>query len=163
MVRRVFWVVAVLPCIVRAQSAPGAAGDSATIAALEKRVETAVAKRDAAFLDSVYAPSFRFKHSTGTIESRAGRLTAMRRPLAANAPGRTLSRTVDSIDVEVHGNLALVTGRIHVVRDGGDPRWQNYTIRYARVYARATEQGPWLLLTHHSTGDAQGPPTTPTR
>ena len=139
--------------------------DSATIAALEQRIENALLSRNAAFLDSVYAPTFRFKHSTGNLETRASRMAALRRPAAPDAPGRMLERTVDSLEVEVHGNVALTTGRIHIRRAGGDPRWQNYTIRYVRVYAKTPGSGGrWQLVTHHSTSDAQGaPPPFPPR
>jgi hypothetical protein len=132
--------------------------DSATIAALERQVEDAVVRRNAVYLDSIYAPTFRFKHSTGTLESRERRMASLRRPVPANAPGRTISRAVDSTDVEVHGDVALSTGRIHVIRDGGDPKWQNYTVRYARVWRRDARTGRWQLLTHHTTSESHGPP-----
>jgi ketosteroid isomerase-like protein len=138
--------------------AAGAPADSAAIALLERRVEDAVVRGDAAFLDSVYAPSFRFKHSTGDLETRAQRMESLRRAVPRGAPGRTIARTIDSVDVEVHGEVALSTGRIHVRRDGGDPRWQDYTVRYVRVYVRGGPDGRWQLLTHHSTGESQGPP-----
>ena len=134
------------------------ASDSAAIAALERRVEDAFVKRDVAFLDSAYAPGFRFKHSTGMLETREQRMSNLRQPMPANAPGRFIERSVDSLDVEVHGDVALTTGRIHVRRDGGDPRWQDYTVRYVRLYARTSPASPWQLVTHHSTSESQGPP-----
>lgn len=150
-----------LSALIHAQSStavPLHAGvDSATIARLEHRIEDAVVRRDAAFLDSVYAPSFRFKHSTGALETREQRMASLRRPVASDAPGQTTSRSVDSLEVEVHGTIALSTGRIHVRRAGGDARWQDYTVRYARVWSK-DGAGHWRLLTHHSTGESQGPP-----
>lgn len=140
--------------------APAANSDSATIAALEQRIEDAVTRRDAAFLDEVYAPTFRFKHSTGSMETRAQRMASLRREVPPDAPGRFIARVVDSLDVEVHGNVALTTGRIHVRRDGGEPRWRDYTVRYARIYQRSGPRGRWLLLTHHSTAETQGAPPT---
>ena len=165
---RARWIVAALavaPAVAFAQGAAATspavarqAADSAAIARLEHRVEAAVLHRDAAFLDSVYAPTFRFRHSTGTLETRAQRMASLRRPVPSGAPGRPIARVVDSLDVEVHGDIALTSGRIHVRRDGGDPRWRDYTIRYVRVYARHGAEGRWMLLTHHSTSDSQGPP-----
>lgn len=143
------------PSATRAQ---GAAPDSAVIATLEQQIEDASVSRNAAFLDSVYAPTFVFKHSTGDLETRAARMGALRRPMAPDAPGRMLSRKVDSLDVEVHGDVALTTGRIHIRRAAGEPRWQNYTIRYVRLYIRVPKGGRWQLLTHHSLSDAQGAP-----
>jgi len=141
-----------------ATGAAGASADSAAIAGLERRVEDAVVRGDAAFLDSVYAPTFRFKHSTGDLETRAQRMESLRREVPPGAPGRTIARVIDSVDVEVHGDVALTSGRIHVRRDGGDPRWQSYTVRYVRVYVRTAPGRRWRLLTHHSTGESQGPP-----
>jgi ketosteroid isomerase-like protein len=142
--------LAPLVVLLAARGASAQSADSAAIAALEQRVETAVARGDAAFLESVYAPSFRFRHSTGMLEDRAMRMTALRRGPAPNAP-RVTARTVDSLEVEVHGDVALTTGRIWVQREGSD-----YTVRYARVYVR--RDGRWQLLTHHSTYESPGAP-----
>jgi Icc protein len=148
---------AAAPAPLWAQTPSTSSADSAIIARLEHKTEEAVVRRDAQFLDSVYAPSFRFKHSTGTLETRDERMASLRRSMRPDAPGRMLARVVDSLDVEVHGDIALSTGRIHVRRDGGAPEWQNYTVRFARVWVR-NRAGHWQLLTHHSTGESQGPP-----
>jgi len=50
--------------------------------------------------------------------------------------------------------VALTTGRIHVRQESTDPKWREYTIRYARVYIRRA--GRWQLLTHHSTAESFG-------
>lgn len=159
--RRVVFCVSaplgLLPSQAVAQVSVSASDDSVTLARLERLVEDAVVRRDAAFLDSVYARSFRFKHSTGTLETRDQRMASLRREMPANAAGRMMSRVVDSLEVEVHGDIALSTGRIHVRRAGGEARWQDYTVRYVRVWARDTT-GRWRLLTHHSTAESQGPP-----
>lgn len=144
---------------VTADPAETTSADSLAIAGLEQRHEAAVVQRDAGFLDSLYAPTFRFKHSTGVVETRVQRLESLRRPMAPGAPSRTISRSSDSIEVEVHGLTALTSGRIHVRRDGGEARWQNYTIRYVRVYVRSNTERRWMLLTHHSTSDSQGAPS----
>jgi ketosteroid isomerase-like protein len=138
-----------LATVVEAQ---GASADSARLVALEHRVEAATLHRDVAFLDSVYAPTFRFKHATGNLEDRASRLANLGRVLR---PGqsRMLSRTLDSLDVEVHGDVALTTGRIHVTREHANPADRAYTVRYARIYVR--REGRWWLLTHHSTGETR--------
>jgi hypothetical protein len=132
--------------------------DSALVAALEQRIEDAVVARRLAVLDGAYAPGFRFKHSTGELERRA-------EWLASVARARFTSRQVDSLDVEVHGDVALTTGRLHVRRAPGDPEWatspewREYTVRYARVYQK--RGSGWRLLTHHSTGQTFGPPAAP--
>ena len=150
---------AMWPAGAGAQAAQSAADSAAAaeIAGLEHRVETAVARggpADIAFLDSVYATDFRFKHATGQTQDRVQWLALVRGRLA-----RGTVRDVDSLDVELHGDVALSTGRIHVQREPGAPgsRPARYTIRYARVWAR--RGGRWRLLTHHST--AQLPDSEP--
>jgi ketosteroid isomerase-like protein len=142
-------LAALLPGALIAQGAgPSAHADSLALAGLEARVEAAVVRHDVAFLEGVYAPDFRFKHSTGLLQSREQWLAAL-----ARTP--YTSREVDSLDVEVHDDVALTTGRVHVRSATDDPKWREYTVRYARVYVR--HGGRWRLLTHHSTGESFGP------
>lgn len=144
-------LLAASPFALAAQSAD-AIRDSAAVAEirqLEQRVEAATARStraDSMFLDSVYASDFRFKHGTGQLEDRAAVLARVRW-------NRFATRELDSLDVEVHGDLALSTGRIHVrLRPGGPPgQPPGYTIRYVRVYVR--RNGRWRLVTHHTTGE----------
>ncbi len=136
-------------------------GDSATIAAIEQRREDASVRGDVAFLEQLYSPSFRFTHFGGRSESRDEVLSAMRERLR---PGvvltvRTLSRTIDSLRVEVHGNVALTSGRIHVRREGGNPEQREYVVRYVRVYGRS--KAGWQLLTHRSVGETRIPSRSP--
>lgn len=136
-------------------------GDSATIAAIEQRREDASVRGDVAFLERLYSPSFIFTHLGGRSESRDEVLSAMRERLR---PGvvpavRTLSRTIDSLKVEVHGDVALTSGRIHVRREGGNPEQREYVIRYVRVYGRSKEA--WQLLTHRSVGETRIPSRSP--
>jgi len=97
-------------------SSAGVAADSAAVAALEQRIENAVVAREIAFLDSAYTPDFRFKHSTGDLDTRAQWMASVQR-------SRFASRQVDSLDVEVHGDVAFTTGRLHVRRSPADPGW----------------------------------------
>jgi ketosteroid isomerase-like protein len=145
----VAWAAVAAPAALAQSAGPAAGRDSAALAALERRVEDAVVRRDVAVLRDVYAGDFRFKHATGEAEDRDQWLAAVR-------GARYERRAVDSLDVEVHGEVALVTGRLHVRAEADDPRWREYTVRYARVYAR--RGGRWRLLTHHSTGLTFGPP-----
>jgi hypothetical protein len=143
--------VALASCAARPSSGGEGRGSAEQIlAALEHRVEDATRRGDVVFLDSIYAPSFRFTHSTGELEERAQRLDGLRRGTA-----RVFARDLDSLDVEVHDDVALTTGRIHVRQESESPEWREYTVRYARVYVRRS--GRWLLLTHRTTALTHGP------
>lgn len=123
--------------------------DSITLAALEQKLEDAVVRRDVAFLDSIWSPTFRFTHAGGTVQSRSELLAEFRRRPAATG-GRTLARKVDSVGVEIHPNVAVTTGRIHV-RRASEAVISVYTIRFIRVYERRAG-GQWQQLSHHTLG-----------
>ncbi len=135
--------------------------DSAAVAAIEQRREDASISGDMTFLERLYSPSFRFTHFGGRSESREEVLSAMRERLR---PGvvpavRTLSRMIDSLKVELHGDVAFTSGRIHVRREGGDPSQREYIIRYVRVYGRSKDG--WKLLTHRTVGQTRIPLRSP--
>jgi len=124
---------------VRAQTAPTASPDSALLARLDAAIESAVVRGDTVALDTLYAPDFRFTHSTGEVDDRVAwlrRATAMPRPFRG--------RTVDSVSVEMHGSVALTSGRLTV-----QPREEpGYVVRYVRLYGR--HAGRWKLMSHRS-------------
>lgn len=135
--------------------------DSLAVAAIEQRREDASVRGDIAFLESLYAPDFIFTHFGGHSETRNELLDAMRTRLQPGAAQgvRTISRTIDSLNVELHGNVALTSGRIHVVREGGKPEQREYVVRYVRVYRRYRDR--WQLLTHRSVGETHILPRAP--
>lgn len=136
-------------------NAVSVSADSVAIAALEQRSEDASVRGDAAYLEGLYAPGFIFTHFGGRSETKDEMLTAMRQRLRSGAvPAiKMLSRSLDSVNVEVHGNIALTSGRMHVRHDGGNSEQREYVMRYVRVYAR--EKGRWQLLTHRSVGETR--------
>jgi hypothetical protein len=146
--------------VVQAQDAPG---DSARLAALDQAIEDAITRQQVAFLDSTLVPTFRWTHAGGPnpVESRERFLANVGRPVASETAMRTVSRTADSIVVEVHGDQALTTGRIHVVRTGGNnPLLRDFTLRYLRMYRRDAASGRWMLVMHRAIALTAGPPGT---
>ena len=124
------------------------------LAAIEHGVERALVDTDTLFLERVYAPEFRFKHASGNIQDRASWLTDVRA-----SRGKYQARDLDSLDVELHDDIALTTGRIHVRSHTAEGALDEYTIRYVRVYA--FRAGRWWLLTHHTSQLTRGPLASP--
>jgi ketosteroid isomerase-like protein len=116
--------------------------------ALEQRAEAATLHADAAFLEDFYASDFRFTHGTGIVWNKTETLKALR-------PGNFISRELDSVEVEPHGDVALTLGRIHVRSNSQDPEVREYTIWYVRVYTR--RGGRWQLLSHRTVRQVSGP------
>ncbi len=155
------------PALGRPSGVPGSVmamrDDSVRVAALEHRVQTAVVRHDAAFLDSILAPTYQFTHAEETIQTRAELLSEMRQP-RRSVGNRTIARIVDSLSVEVHPNVAITSGIIHVRQCLG-VTYRGYVVRFARVYQRS-EGGHWQLLSHRtvaptvpeSPSESDGPP-----
>lgn len=93
---------------------------------------------------------FRFTHSTGDVQTKAEWLKELQ-----SGETNYKARSIDSIEVELHDDVAITTGRIHIRTDSAEPRWQEFTIWYVRVYALRV--GWWQLLSHRSIREQTGP------
>ena len=125
----------------------------AEIRALEQKVEAATLRADASFLKNVYASDFRFTHGNSLVLGIRA-VSNKTETLQALQPGRFISRDLDSVEVEPHGDVALTTGRIHVRSTSQDPELREYTIYYIRAYQR--RDGRWQLLSHRTVREVSG-------
>jgi hypothetical protein len=105
---------------------------------LDSSIDELASKGDFDALGARLAADFRYNHSTGLSQSKTEWLDGLR-PLV----GRR-DRIPSSIDVEVHGDLAVAMGDLDIV--WGDGR-HNYD-RYVRVY-RVTD-GNWLAVSQRT-------------
>lgn len=110
---------------------------------LNRFIDRAVVKKDTLTLKQLYADDFRFLHATGMRDTKATWLRGVSDPANVMA-----SREHDSIEVEPHGNEALVAGTLTVRFPAGSAR-KAYAVRYIRLYALRGKI--WQLLSHRST------------
>jgi ketosteroid isomerase-like protein len=114
------------------------------IDSINRGLDRAYVKRDIPFLQKHYAEDFYFLHATGMIDSKSSWIGKS----GGSNSQLLLSREHDSTIVELHDNIAIVTGILAVLfvpaanRDG-------YAVRYIRVYALRNKT--WQLISHHST------------
>ena len=110
---------------------------------VDRAIDAAILKGDIDFLERTLDSTFRFTHGDGKSQSKKDFIDAVR-------AGRMLAKTrdVDEQEVELHGEIAVVTGRIHVIRDAPDPARREYSIWYVRVYAT---RGKEVVLLSHRT------------
>lgn len=118
---------------------------------LNQGIDNAVVTKEAAFLQKHYAPDFYFLHSTGAIDSKESWIKNVLKPTS-----QYLSRQHDSVQVELHGDVAVVAGSLTVKRPK-DKNITGYILRYIRVYAY--RQKVWQLLSHRSTYEWHLPET----
>jgi ketosteroid isomerase-like protein len=123
---------------------------AAELVAIEKAMATAVVEMDFESLDKVYADDFVFSHSTGVVETKDDWFTFLR----DNKNFYTF-RSVDAVNVELHGNLAVTDGRIHIKTRSDDPKRKEFTVWYIRIFER--RDGDWQLVSHRSIRDKTGP------
>ena len=135
-------LIAVL-AIISAHSVEAATISESAVLSLDRGFDSAILNSDTAFLERTLDSTFRFTHHDGKTQSKkelieavgAGRLKAKVREVADQA-------------VESHGDIAVVTGRTHFVRDVPDPARRDYSVGYVRVYA--IRDGDLRLLSHRS-------------
>jgi hypothetical protein len=146
------WILVILGLVwvslsTRSTAASGTAED---VLAFEKEMEAAVVRGDVKFLDRICASDFSFTHGDGwtsggqplRVENRAQWLTAVsKRPY--------LSRDLDQVQVELHGDIAITYGmyRARFIAPA-DPKRADFTVWFERVYAR--RNGQWQYVSHRT-------------
>lgn len=119
--------------------------------AIEESIAASVLKLDFDLLDSVYADDFVFLHSTGVVETKADWLSFLR-----ENPAFYSYRNVDDIHVELHDDVAVTNGRIHIKTTSDDPDRKEFVVWYIRVYQNRDNR--WQLISHRSVRQQLGPP-----
>jgi hypothetical protein len=107
----------------------------------EKQIDAAIVTADIAFLQNAYADNFRFKHSTGHVDDKASWLKDVEK-----GKGSILSRTLESVDVEIHDGVGITNGILIVKRKD-----KTYKLQYVRVYVK--KEGQWQMIMHRSVQD----------
>lgn len=123
-------------------------GDSASVknllVDLNRSIDRAVVTKDSLALDKYYADDFFFLHATGKRDSKASwfrSVNAQKNPY--------LSREHDSVEVELHRDVAIVAGSL-IVKFASGTR-QGYVVRYIRVFANRNKV--WQMISHRSTAE----------
>jgi len=106
----------------------------------ERRIDAAIVATDIPFLEKAYADDFHFKHGTGHLDDKASWL----RDVQKNK-GVFVSRTLDSVEVEIHKNVGITNGHLAVVK-----KESSYNLNYVRVYVR--NNGQWQMIMHRTVG-----------
>lgn len=106
--------------------------------AINRLLDRAVVAKDKAILEKHYADDFFFRHGTGALDNKQSWIAYVLRP-----DHQYLSREHDSVEVELHGDVAIVAGTLTVKRQQGA-----YVLRYSRLYAWRKKR--WQLVSHRT-------------
>ena len=124
--------------------APGQDEASDEVLSLDRAIDAALLNEDSDFLDEALSDDFRFTHGDAWTRGEEPRRVDDKRS-TLRLDGRFISRTLDSQKVELHGSIAITTGRIRVRRDGGR---RKYSLWYLRVYHKRDRR--WKLVSHRT-------------
>lgn len=120
------------------------------VLAFEKTMEQAVVRGDVKFLDRISASDFSFTHGDGWTTGGAPlRVENKAQWLAAVAKQPYLSRDLDRVQVELHGDIAITYGMYRArYRAPQDPKRAEFTVWFERVYAK--RNGQWQYVSHRT-------------
>jgi ketosteroid isomerase-like protein len=126
-----------------------AADTAGQVLAFEREVEAAVVRGDVAFLERACASDFTFTHGDGWTSGGAPlRVENKAQWLAAVGQAPYLARDLDSVQVELHGDIAITYGRYRARMKAGDPARRDFTVWFVRVYA--SRDGRWQYVSHRT-------------
>ena len=131
------------------KSAALARDPAAVVLAFEKEMEAAVVRGDVAYLDRACASDFSFTHGDGwTTGGPPLRVENKEQWLASVGKAPYLFRDLDSVKVELHGDIALTYGMYRARNKSGSPDRGAFTVWFERVYAY--RGGRWQYLSHRT-------------
>jgi hypothetical protein len=123
----------------------------------EKKVEAAVVRGDVDYVGGALSDDFEMVHGdTWTTGGKALLIDNKQSFLKRVENKQYLARDLDSVKVELHGDIAITYGRyIAENAPGGTPRsW--FSVWFERVYVK--RDGKWLYLSHRTVhGPTYGP------
>jgi ketosteroid isomerase-like protein len=126
-----------------------AADPVAEILAFERDMEAAVVRGDVASLDLICASDFSFTHGDGwTTGGPPLRVENREQWLALVGRAPYSARDLDSVQVELHGDVAITYGRYRARFKAGNPEQRQFAVWFERVYAR--RNGRWQFLSHRT-------------
>ena len=132
------------------QISTGTTSQEAEVLAFERNMEAAVVRGDVAFLDQICASDFSFTHGDGWVTGgKPLRVENKSQWLMAVGKQPYLSRDLASVQVELHGDIAITYGMYRARnRIPADPTRREFTVWFERVYAR--HDGRWLYISHRT-------------
>ena len=135
-----------------------AASDAAAeVLAFERAMEAAVVRGDVAYVDRVSSPDLSFTHGDGWTTGGKPLLVDDRKAFLKRVENKQYNvRDLDSVKVELHGDVAITYGRYVAQNRTGNPGQSWFSVWFERVYEK--RDGHWLYVSHRTVhGPTYGP------
>jgi len=117
--------------------------DNEALLSINAKIEEAAVKKNTDVLEKYIADDFVFIHGTGFVDNKSSWIKSV-----ANPSSKFISRVQDSTTVELHDDVALVTGKVEITRMDKDTS-VGYGILYIRVYRK--KKDVWQIISHRTT------------
>jgi ketosteroid isomerase-like protein len=108
---------------------------------LNRQLDKSVVEKEIPILEKHYGDDFVFTHSDGPVDSKESWIKSI-------IHAHYLSREHDSTKVELHGDIAIVTGKLSVEQKAKHGQQPAFAVKYVRVFARRNDI--WQLICHRS-------------
>lgn len=130
---------------------------AAEVLAFERDMEAAVVRGDVAYVDRVSAPDLTFTHGDGWTTGGQPRSVDDKKSFLKRVENKQYDvRDLDSVKVELHGDIAITYGRYVAKMRTGEPGQQWFSVWFERVYRK--QNGQWLYVSHRTVhGPTYGP------
>jgi ketosteroid isomerase-like protein len=113
---------------------------------LNRKIDRAVVAKDFQTLEKHYGNDFVFTHGTGLVDSKKSWIEAIKRNKGY------VSREHDSTTVELHGDVAVINGKLTVGRiEPAKDGTTKYSLWYVRVFA--FRKNHWEMISHRTTSE----------
>jgi hypothetical protein len=122
---------------------------AAEVLAFERALEAAVVRGDLAYVDSISAPDLTFTHGDGWTTGGNPLLVDDRKAFLKRVEDKIYNvRDLDSVKVEMHGEIAVTYGRYVAQSRTGTPGRMWFSVWFERVYAK--REGHWWYVSHRT-------------
>ena len=130
---------------------------AAEVLAFERNMEAAVVRGDVAYVDRVSARDLSFTHGDGWTIGKPPLSVDDRVSFLKRVENKQYNvRDLDSVKVEMHGDIAITYGRYVAQNRIGDPAKSWFSVWFERVYEK--RNGQWLYVSHRTVhGPTYGP------
>src|SRR3954463_10065517 len=122
---------------------------AAEVLAFERDMEAAVVRGDVAYLSRILPDDFTFTHGDGWTTGGAPiRVDTKSSWLESVGKKPYLSRDLDSVKVEMHGDIAITYGRYVAKNRNASAGREQFSVWFERVYAK--RDGQWQYVSHRT-------------
>ena len=156
---------ALLACTLTAQQPTAVSGSGVAVSAevsadarevleLEKKIGAAIVRGDTSYFDKVTANDFVMTHSDRwTTGGKPRMLVDDKNSFRKRLENRSyLSYDLDSVKVEMHGDVAITYGRYIASMKDTAPERKWFSVWFEKVYAK--RGGQWQYLSHRTVNGA---------